>query len=307
MELTISIIGFGNIGKAICILLLPKYEFNLTINIVDIDPNVKGAILDFQHGIQLYQNHQITYNSIELLNNSNFIFHCAGASVPKGQSRLFSSNESIKITEAIFKNFKPLKEPYVIVVSNPVEIISTITHKITGLPPKSIVGTGTFLDSIRMNYCVKKYMKNINTIDSILLGEHGNTVFLSKQLSSINGKKIDEILDNQKIDSLMNEVKQSAMEIKETQDATVYGVSYCAVKIFESLLSENYSSYPISTIIPQWLQKELKTGDLFLSLYSKINKSGVFPTDNYIPNDLELSNFKNSIKSLIPYIPKQYL
>ena len=307
MELTISILGFGNIGKAICSLLLPKNELHLIINIMDVDANVKGAILDFQHGIQLYQNHQITYNSTELLNNSNFIFHCAGASVPKGQSRLSSSNESIKITETIFKDFKPRKEPFIIIVSNPVDIIATITHKITGLLPKSIVGTGTFLDSIRMNYCIKKQLKNINTVDSILLGEHGNTVFFSHQLSSINGAKTDSLLDNDKIDFLMNEVKQSASKIKETQDATVYGVSYCAIKLFESLLLNNYHSYPVSAKIPEWLQKELKTENLFLSLYSKINHLGVVPSDNYIPNDIELAYFKNSIESLLPYIPKQYL
>jgi malate/lactate dehydrogenase len=109
MDLVINIVGFGNIGKLICALLLTKQEHRFSINIVDINPNVTGAILDLQQGSQLFSNHKITHNSKEHFTNADFIFHCAGASVPKGDSRLSTCLKSIEITEAIFRDFKPNK------------------------------------------------------------------------------------------------------------------------------------------------------------------------------------------------------
>ena len=305
--MVISIVGFGNIGKLICALLLPYKEHQFTINIVDIDPNIKGAVLDFEHGRQLYLNHTIATNSEFLLNNSDFIFHCAGASVPPGKSRLFTCNQSIEITESIFKNFKPIKTPFIIVVANPLDIISTVTYKITGLPQSHIIGTGTFLDSIRMNQIVAKINPNISSIDSILLGEHGTTVFLSEQLSTIENQPFSKVFDSHEIKRFMDLVKASASEIKATQAATIYGVSYCAINIFELLLSEQSENRPVSTLIPDELKQQLGGANIFLSLPCNINKLGAFTSTDYKPNDSELASLKNSVDLLLPLIPEKYL
>ena len=307
MDLTVSIIGMGNIGKVICVLLSQKKDHIFTLNIVDTSPNVEGAILDFQHGQHLFQPHHITYNSTEILTNSDFIFHCAGASVPKGQSRLSTSGASIEITEQIFTGFHPKKEPKIIVVSNPVEIISTITHKLTGLPADCIVGTGTFLDSIRMDYYLKRKFSFVKSVKSVLLGEHGSSVFISRILSSINGKLIDQVLSAEEIDEIFEEVKQAANEIKRTQNATIYGVSYCALHIFDALLAKSVTHIPVSMRVPDWLRNEIHSSSLFLSLYADMDAEGVRPNENYIPDSEELRLLQLAVDSLIPFLPKPYL
>ena len=307
MKLTLSIIGFGNIGKAICTLLLPMSDHSFTINIMDTNEDVQGAILDFQHGNQLYNKHRMSFNSNELLNQSQFIFHCAGASVPKGQSRLFTCNESVTITESVLKNYTPKGNPFFIIVANPVEIIATITQKITGLPTSSIIGTGTLLDAMRMNYVISNQFPNLKEIDTVLIGEHGSTAFFSKQLSKINGKPASYYLTDDQIDSLMAEVIQSAATIKSTQKATIYGVSYCAIRLFESLLSKDESHFPVSTNIPEWLAKELNTDSVYLSLYSKVSSSGAFADRNYQADKNEMALLKKSVASLLPCIPSPYL
>lgn len=307
MELVVSIIGFGNIGKTIGALLLPFKDVSFRINILDIDLNVSGAILDLKHGAELYDNHQITYNSEALLNQSDFIFHCAGASVPKGMSRLVTCQASVEITEAIFNNFNPVKEPFVIVVANPVDIITFITQKITGLPKENVVGTGTLLDSIRMNYVVKQMKREISSVDAILLGEHGATAFLSEQLSTIMGLPFNSVFDTGAIDELMILVKNSAGEIKATQKATIYGVSYCAIRIFESLRSQKSQKLPVSTFIPENLHTVLGDSRVYLSLYSEISQQGVRPIENYHPNNDELECLKRSIDLIKQTIPKKYI
>tara|TARA_R110000737_G_scaffold157205_1_gene185743 strand:+ start:18299 stop:19222 length:924 start_codon:yes stop_codon:yes gene_type:complete len=307
MDLVISIVGFGNIGKLICALLLPKKEHRFIINIVDINPNVAGAILDLQQGNQLFSNHKIIHNSKAHFNNSDFIFHCAGASVPKDKSRLYTCHQSIEITEAIFKDFKPNKVPFIIIVANPVDIIAAITYKITGLPADHIFGTGTFLDSIRMNYYLQAEIKDAKSIDAIVHGEHGETAFLSRQLSTINGLQFEKFLDDSTIESCLNLTKNAAKEIKMTQQATMYGVSYCAINIFESLLTDKGENKPVSILLPEFLKKELGKQDIFLSLYSSINQNGVIPVEDYYPNTDEMTSLKKSVELILPCIPNRYL
>lgn len=307
MTLTISILGFGNIGKCLCSLLLPYKEHVFNINIIDTDDKVKGAILDFEHGSQFHSNHTITYNNTILFNNSDFIFHCAGASVPKGESRFKITQKSIEITESIFKNFNPSKTPFIIIVANPVEVISTVTYKLTGLPKNHIIGTGTLLDSIRMDHLINKTISPQPKTRSIILGEHGKTAFLSNQLSIINGISFNKYFDKKKIKEYMNLVKNAANKIKNTQEATIYGVSYCAIHIFELLTSQKTQNIPASILIPENLKKNIGNHDVFISMYCSINKFGIKPSQAYKPNTKELTYLKTSIETIIPFIPKKYL
>ena len=307
MNLVISIVGFGNIGKLVCALFLPKKDHHFTINIMDVDDSVKGAITDMKHGKQLFPNHTLSYNDPTLLNNSDFIFHCAGASVPKGKSRLYTCQQSIEITEAVFSDFKTSKTPFIIVVANPVEIISFVTYKLTGIPSTHVIGTGTFLDSIRMDQIVSENNPELSEVKALLLGEHGSAAFLSSQLSTVNGDNFMGYFDASTLSEYMELVKQSAAEIKSTQDATVYGVSYCAINIFEMLLSEEGGIRPVSTLVPDYLKTELGQADIYLSLNCQIDKNGARPLESYQPDKSELELLKGSYELILPCIPKEYL
>ncbi len=306
MELLISIIGFGNIGKTIAPLLLHYKNYSFQINIIDTDSNVKGAILDFMHAAELTEKHKVSFNNEELLNNSDFIFHCAGASVPKGKSRLVTCQASIEITEAVFLNYKPDKKPFIIVVANPVEIISYVTQKITALPKENILGTGTLLDSIRMNYEVKQMHANISSVNAILLGEHGATAFLSEQLSTVNKLPFYKFFNKQQLEKLMSVVKSSAEEIKQTQKATIYGVGFCAIQIFDCLLGAEKKKLAVSTFIPQHLGKLLGESEIYLSLLSEISAKGAHPIESYQPNEEEEEYLKKSIRQIKACIPMKY-
>lgn len=307
MNKVITILGFGNIGKQICSSLISMKEYAFTINIMELPDEKTGAILDFQHALDLFPNHKILLNNQAAFNASNFIFHAAGGAIPKGKSRLEVVEKSIAITEEVFKDFEPLKDCKIIVISNPVDIIAFITQKITGLPNSSIIGTGTFLDSIRMNYYVKKSLPQQNNIDCILLGEHGETTFVSTQFSKINNENINLALKQDQISALLEQTKGAAKEIKQTEDATIYGVSFCAIKILEALLEKKKTKMPVSTQLPAWLCKTLNTERIFLSLYSEINQDGATFYNDYNPNKEELQQLENSYKKLIPLIPKKYL
>lgn len=106
-----------------------------------------------------------------------------------------------------------------------------------------------------MNHIIKKSKKNISLVDAILLGEHGETAFISKHLSSINGEAFDKIIDEHTSKQLIQVVIASAKEIKKTQKATIYGVGFCAMHIFDALLTHSERKIPVSTFIPDYLKK----------------------------------------------------
>ncbi|NVK63807.1 MAG: hypothetical protein HWE22_04435 [Flavobacteriales bacterium] len=307
MNTTISIIGFGNIGKMICGLLLNEKEHAYTLNVMDVNDEVQGAILDFKHGIQIESTHKLTYNNRELFNQSDFIFHCAGASVPKGESRLYTCQQSVDITEAVFENFKPSKNPFIIVVANPVEIITTVTQQITQLPEGHVFGTGTFLDSMRMNHVVKEDNEKVSEVKAILLGEHGSSVFLSEQLSSVDDLPFSKRFNEEERTSYLDKVKHAAEEIKSTQKATIFGVCYCAIALFEALMSEEAIYQPVSVPVPNFLRKKLREESVCLSLYCKIDRNGAIPDDAYDPSASELEDLRRSFDVIRNCLPHKYL
>lgn len=307
MNTTISIIGFGNIGKMICGLLLNEKEDAYTLNVMDVNDEVQGAILDFKHGMQIESKHTLSYNDQVLFNQSDVIFHCAGASVPKGESRLYTCQQSVEITEAIFEGFNPTKKPFVIVVANPVEIITTVTQRITQLPDGHVFGTGTFLDSMRMNHIVKEDHEEVSEVKAVLLGEHGSSVFLSEQLSTVGDLPFSKRFNENEQMAYLDKVKRAAEEIKSTQKATIFGVSYCALALFEALNSKEAIYQPVSVPVPNFLRKKMGEESLCLSLYCKIDRNGAIPDDSYDPSASELDDLRRSFDVIRNCLPHKYL
>ncbi|MBD3637027.1 MAG: hypothetical protein HUJ25_06740 [Crocinitomicaceae bacterium] len=306
MEIVISVIGFGKIGKLISALLTARKDMQLVINIVDTDTNVWGAILDLEHGLQLFPNQHVVFNSDHYLEESDFIFHCAGASVPKGKTRLFTAQASIEITESIFNNLHFKKPPFIIVVSNPVDIITHVTQRLTDIDPGRIVGTGTYLDSARLKHHLFTRNHDYKNVEAIMLGEHGDSMFISQELSKINGEPINQYFDESELSQMEEHVKTSAEEIKRTQDATIFGVSFCAVRVFESFLDETKFQCPVSISAPEWLIQETQIPQVSLSLFSELSNSGA-KTVNYHPNESELSKLSKSAEIISSYVPNKYL
>jgi len=301
MKIVVSILGFGNVGKQICSSLL-SLDNELIINIIDISSKIEGAFLDIKHASELFSSVQIDLNNSTLFNQSDFIFHSAGASVPKGMNRLAATLESIRITDSIFKIYVPKENSKIIVISNPVEIITHVVQKITGFPKENVIGTGTFLDSIRMNYYSKVGFKNILS-NFFLLGEHGTTVFLSEQLSRVNKYPVNQTFSKSQVHKFVVETKNAAKQIKKTQEATIFGVSYCAIQIFKSFINSEESLLPLSIKMPAQLCDLMQKKSIYLSLPTIINSKGAYFKSDYVPDNHDLEGLNISYLKLINYIP----
>ena len=302
MKSIITILGFGNIGREVCFSLL-NFDDNFTINIIDPSDEIDGSLKDMIQAMEFDSNHSIVFNNSDLFNASNYVFHCAGANVPIDASRLSIVKESVEITEKAFGNYRPNPDAKIIVVSNPVEIISFITKKITGLPSKNIIGTGTSLDSVRMNCLSKKKYPHLKNPNFILLGEHGHHIILDRARSSLDSNKAHHILSEDKLEELLSDVKNCAKEIKKTQEFTLYGPVMSALKVFRCLFKNETGLFPVSTEIPQFSQERYGFKPIFLSLYAEINSAGA----QVRMENFDFNKLKPSYEALLEAIPDKYL
>lgn len=306
-RIQISIVGLGNVGKFIAGTLLSIEDVRLDINIMDPKPAVIGAVYDLEHAAAIKGNHKFTFNSNDRFQNADFIFHCAGTPVPKGASRLVTCQSSIEITETVFEDFQSNKEPFIIVLANPVEIITLVTQRLTGLPKYKVVGTGTFLDSVRMDHEIRKKTNDDDHIRAVLLGEHGAAAYLSEQLSFVNNRSLSSRFTQKELDEMLGVVKASAGMIKHTQEATIYGVGHCAIHLFKQLLKEEKQIIPVSTFFPDEGFEDFVGKDICLSLPASVSSAGVFCEKAYSPDGKEWLLLEKAARHLIDCIPDKYL
>ncbi|CAG5083219.1 malate dehydrogenase [Parvicella tangerina] len=271
----ISIIGPGKIGRTLMLSLINQTKRRYVINIVSRQEVLSGFILDIVQSLQLKNKHRITLNSTSNFNRSSFIFHCAGVSVKQGASRLTTSKDNIAITKELFEKFRPNKDAKVIVITNPVDIISYYTWKFTGLPPKQIIGTGTLLDTIRLHYYMEELVGADKQIETLMLGEHGESIVWAKSHSKINGGAIEDYFTEEQQAKLELDVIHTAARIKQNQGASTYAISLCALEIMEAMIEPDGRVYTVSCLLDEYYKQLLQSPSIYMGLPAQLDQNGV--------------------------------
>ena len=250
----LTIIGFGHVGSTLTYHLM-NAPGKMRINVMEPDVQKEGAFLDLLHAQSLYPEKELRVNDSDLFSAADFIFHTAGHPNTHGQSRLDKAQENSRLTETIFGGRSWQKDPFVIVITNPVDVITYATLQSTGLHANKVVGTGTFLDSVRLSYYLSTLSGvSVEDIDAYVLGEHGDSQCAIYSMATVSGKPILQhaAFSNRVLAQAMELTRNAAFQIRETQEATIYGVVKCAVELFERLQSRKETRMPLSVLSTQY-------------------------------------------------------
>lgn len=272
---TISILGLGQIGRSLLFSLIGDSTSSYLINVIDVSEGLSGTLLDFKQALQTVPYHQISFNSRENFRNSDFIFHCAGVGVKPKASRLSIAQENVRITQEIFQKYTPDDKAKIIVITNPVDVISYYTWKYSHLPPKQVIGTGTFLDTIRLKYYISEMAGEGKNIDVLTLGEHGDSLVWIKSHSKIDGNAIADYFTQNQLIELEQNVIDTASRIKKTQGATIYAVTNCAIQLMKAMVSPDDQVYAVSCMIDDYYKNILKISPLYMGLPVRIDQDGI--------------------------------
>lgn len=299
--INVTIIGFGNVGSSLLLLLLNNGHA-IRLNVMEPNDQREGAFLDFSHGMSLYSNKELIVNDEDLFNDSDFIFYTAGTPNVHGVSRLSIAEQNIQLTKELFEGRKFNKTPYVVAITNPVDIVSHALYQFCELPTDHVVGTGTFLDSVRLAYYLSTLSDyEANDFDPYVLGEHGESQFAAYSLTKVKNTSIFSC-DDFNAETLINAEKltrNAAFQIRETQKGTTYGVSKCAEVIMNSLLDKETHYFPLSMLTNKYFNSILKLDrSIYISMPAKISAQGIKIVNDIQLTETELKSYRKSAELL---------
>lgn len=276
----IAIVGAGFVGSTTAYTLMLS---GLVSDLVLIDKNKEkaiGEVMDLNHGMSFVRPVRIYAGDYSDCKNADIIIISAGANQKLGETRLDLVEKNTTIFKSILNEIsKYNKDCILLVVTNPVDILTYVTYKISGFPKNKVIGSGTVLDTSRFKYLLGNHT-NIDprNVHAYIMGEHGETEVATWSITNVAGISMDKYCNElhrckTKLpkDDIFNSVKNSADEIIKRKNATYYAVALAVRRIVEAIVRNENSILTVSSI----LEGQYSIDDVALSVPTIVNNKGV--------------------------------
>lgn len=299
-----GIVGCGFVGTSIAFSLMQSGLFQ---EMVLIDVNVEkaeGEAMDLSHGLSFASPMDIYAGEYADLEDVGIIIITAGAGQKPGETRLDLVHKNVEIFKTIIPQItKYNQDAILLVVSNPVDILTYVTLKLSGYPEHRVIGSGTVLDSGRLKYMIGRQLCiDPRSVHSFVIGEHGDSELVAWSCTNVSGVPFDEMCrlrsnHSPKLgyqDHLEEEVKQSAYEIIGRKGFTNYGIAMAVKRICEAILKDEHSILSVSSL----LHGEYGMDNICIGIPTVIGKEGV---EDIVTLDLsreELDDLGESVQEL---------
>lgn len=277
----IVIVGAGEVGSTFAYALA---QSGLADEIVLLDVNhelVKGQVLDLSHGRPYYPNVEISIGESDDYKDALVIVITAGAKQKSGQSRLDLLQKNAAIIEDIVDDIVAQgSEGIIVVVSNPVDVLTYLAHKRTSWKRGRVIGSGTVLDSARFRYLLSKQCGvDVHNVHAYVLGEHGDSQVAAWSMTHFAGVPINEFCEHcsrcdgwEQIQGDLGEaVRRSAYHVIKYKGATSYAVGLALLRIVSAILRNERSVLTVS--VP--LEGEYGLTNVSMGVPGIVSKNGV--------------------------------
>ena len=298
-----AIIGCGFVGSASAFSLMQSGLFS---ELVLIDANrekAEGEALDIAHGIPFARQMKIYAGSYDDIMDSAVIIVTAGASQKPEETRLDLVHKNVSIFKSIIPEIaKRDYQGILLIVANPVDILTYTALKLSGMPENRVIGSGTVLDTARLKYRLGEHLSvDSRSVHAFIIGEHGDSeiaVFSSANVSGIPLNRFCEMRGHFEHEAatrrIAEEVKNSAYEIIAKKHATYYGIAMSVKRICEAIVRDEKSILPISSM----MHGEYGISDVALSMPAIVGKDGVETRGPISLNGEEEAKLKDSADTL---------
>ncbi len=298
----VVLIGTGLVGMSMAYSVLNTGGID---ELVLIDINQEKAIgeaMDISHGLPYSKSSlKVKAGDYSDCKDADIVVITAGTAQKPGQSRLELVNVNAKIMKSTTQSIMATGfDGIIIVASNPVDLMSYVVQKVSGLPTSRVIGSGTILDTARLKYMLGEYLNISSTnIHAYILGEHGDSSFVPWMNTYIGCKSMMEYIVEMNIDmnemhKIYKEVRQAAYEIIKRKNATYYGIGMSLNRLISAIFGDENAVLTVSA----YQQGEFKQEGLYIGVPAIINRHGV---DKIIPlylNNVDQEKFDKSSKTL---------
>ena len=307
----VAVIGCGFVGSSSAFALMQSGLFSEMV-LIDADTKrAEGEAMDISHGVPFARPMKIYAGDYDDAADAAIIVITAGANQKPDETRLDLIKKNAAIMKSIVGEIK--KRDFggiLLIVSNPVDILTLIALKESGYPSNRVIGSGTVLDTGRFKYLLGEHLDvDSRSVHAFIIGEHGDSELAAWSNARIGGLKVNDFCElrghfnhEQSMKKIFENVRNSAYEIIERKHATYYGIAMAVKRICEAIVRNEKSILPVSSL----MTGEYGLNDVVLSIPAVVDETGVQKVIPIELNDEELTKLKDSA-NILKDIAKDYI
>ena len=256
----VAIIGAGFVGSSSAFALMQKGIFNELVLIDANKARAEGEAMDISHGLAYSNSMRIYAGEYEDISDAKIIIITAGAAQKVGETRLDLIKKNSKIMTSIVNEIVRVKaEGLLLIVANPVDVLTQVALKVSGFGKERVFGSGTVLDTARLKYLLSEKLRvDTRNVHAVIMGEHGDSEFVAWSFANVSGMPIKKFLclrgykDMEQLkEEIHVEVRDSAYKIIERKGATYYGIALSVTRICECIVkNQHYGVTNVALSVP---------------------------------------------------------
>ena len=296
----VTVVGSGKYGSMTA-LRIAEYDIVDSVVMTDIvDGLPQGLALDMNQSryVEQFSTKISGTNKYEDTHDSDVVVITAGLPRKPGMSRMDLLEVNAKIVTDVTKNIMKFSEsPTIVVVTNPLDQMTTLVSEISGLPKNKVIGQAGVLDTSRFAYFISEKLNvNMNDVEALTLGSHGETMVPVPSQCRVNGKLLTEILSKEEIDEIVQKTSNGGAEIVGLlkTGSAYFAPSSAAATMVRSIISDTNDVMPACS----WLEGEYGISDVYLGVPTKLGKNGVTGVVELELNNDELTDLKSASEAV---------
>ncbi len=276
----VAVVGAGKVGSTFAYALLLNGLVG-EIVLIDIDhQRAEGEAMDLNHAMPLSHPTRIWAGDYPDCAAADVVVVAAGTAQRPGETRL----DLVKRNAAIFKDIIPRITAYnttgiLLIATNPVDVLSYVTWKVSGFPSRQVIGSGTVLDTARFRYLLGEHLGvDARNVHAHVIGEHGDSEVPIWSLATVVGMRLDDFCRRENCElgleiraRISEQTRDAAYEIIQRKGATHYAVAVGLLRIVESILRDQHTVLAVSSLVPGYYGIE----DVYLGLPAVVGRGGV--------------------------------
>ncbi|WP_041326406.1 L-lactate dehydrogenase [Ruminococcus champanellensis] len=297
-----AVIGCGFVGASIAFSLIQEEMFSELV-LIDINQTkAEGEAMDLSHGLPFVHPMKIYAGTYADLADCFLIIITAGAGQRPGETRL----ELVRKNVEIFRDMIPqitavTQDARLLIVSNPVDVMTYAAWKLSGYPPEHVIGSGTVLDTARLKYLLGAHLGvDSRSVHAFIIGEHGDSELAVWSSANISGVDLDSFCDicgacdGETLHRLYEDVRTSAYKVIEKKGATYYAIALAVTRIARAIVREEHSVLPVSA----YVNGHYGVSDVYFGVPSIVGAEGVEKVLDIPLDGSEQQQLEHSVQTL---------
>lgn len=275
-----AMIGCGFVGSSAAFALMQSGIFSEMVMIDVNKDRAEGEAMDISHGLPFARPVKIYAGDYDDIVDANVIIITAGANQKPDETRLDLIHKNVEVFKQIIPEIsKRGCRGILLIVSNPVDILTYTALKLSGFQEHRVIGSGTVLDTARLKYLIGEHLGVDNrSVHAFIIGEHGDSELAAWSSANVSGVRLSDFCEmrghfahEESEERIYEEVKNSAYEIIEKKQATYYGIAMAVKRICECIVRNEQSVLPVSSMMHGIYEME----EIVLSMPAIVGKDGV--------------------------------